>query len=216
MIRPTSPWSRTVSRRGESSEVPGILFLDRDGVLNVGAPEGEYVTDVAQLRLLPDVGPALAAVRRSLPSMPIVVVTNQRGVARGLMTAAILDAINVRLLGMIRDAGGDIDAFEVCPHEIGSCDCRKPAPGMLLRALARHPGVSAADSVVVGDSVSDLQAGAAIGARTALVGPEARRISVRAAAARLEVPVHAEADSLAALVDSGQLLGLLRETPVAS
>lgn len=184
----------------------GILFLDRDGVLNESAPEGEYVTSVAQLRLLPGVGEALADVRRTLPGVPIVVVTNQRGIARGLVSAATVSAINGRLLRDVRAVGGDLDSIEVCPHDIDTCPCRKPGLGMFRSALQRYPDASAEDSVVVGDSLSDLQAGAVLRARSVLVGGADRRARVRAAAAALGVPVDDEMDSLPALVRSGRLL----------
>jgi D-glycero-D-manno-heptose 1,7-bisphosphate phosphatase len=87
---------------------------------------------------------------------------------------------------------------------MGTCDCRKPALGMFWRALASHPDASAADSVMVGDSLSDMQAGAALGARTALVGDAHRRARVRAAADH-DLRIDAEAASLADLVASGRL-----------
>jgi D-glycero-D-manno-heptose 1,7-bisphosphate phosphatase len=151
------------------------------------------------------VGEALATIRRTLPGVPLVVVTNQRGIARGLVTREAVDDIDERLRDLVREAGGDLDVFEVCPHEIGTCDCRKPALGMFRRALASFPDASGADSVMVGDSLSDMQAGAALGARTALVGDAHRRAQVRAAAADHDVPIDAEAESLADLVASGHL-----------
>jgi D-glycero-D-manno-heptose 1,7-bisphosphate phosphatase len=174
-------------------------------VLNVRAPEGEYITGIERMRLQPGVPEALAVVRRTLPGVPVVVVTNQRGIARGLVSRATVDAIDERIRDLVRAAGGDLDAFEVCPHDVGVCDCRKPALGMFQRALGRHGGTSAADSVMVGDSLSDLQAGAALGARTVLVGDEGGRASMRAAALGHDVPIDAEAASLAELVASGRL-----------
>jgi D-glycero-D-manno-heptose 1,7-bisphosphate phosphatase len=203
-------------RRGGSPELSGILFLDRDGVLNEKAPDGAYVTSVAGLRVLPGVPEALAVLRLELPGVPVVVVTNQRGIARGLVSAATVDDIDAVLLAEVRAAGGDLDAFEVCPHDIDACDCRKPGVGMFRRALQRHPEMSAAESVVVGDSLSDLQAAAALGARGVLVGSTPRRSGVRAAADSMGVPVAAEADSLPQLVASGQLQVWLSVPAVAA
>ena len=204
------------SRPGGSPDVSGILFLDRDGVLNAKAPEGGYITGIERLRLLPGVPEALAVVRRTLPGVPVVVVTNQRGIARGLVSRATVDAINERIRDLARAAGGELDAFEVCPHDVGVCDCRKPALGLFQRALGRQRGTSAADSVVVGDSLSDLQAGAALGARTVLIGDDGRRASVRAAALAHDVPIDAEAASLVELVGSGRLTDWLRTPRVAA
>jgi D-glycero-D-manno-heptose 1,7-bisphosphate phosphatase len=194
--------------------VAGILFLDRDGVLNEKAPEGAYITSVGQLRLLPGVGAALAEVRRTLPHVPVVVVTNQRGIARGMVTREVVDEIDERLRELVREAGGDLDGFEVCPHDIGACDCRKPALGLFRRALARYAQASGAHSVMVGDSLSDVQAGAALGAHTALIGEVSHRVRVRAAAARGGLRIDAEAGSLADLVASGRLIGWLDEPRV--
>jgi D-glycero-D-manno-heptose 1,7-bisphosphate phosphatase len=185
--------------------VTGILFLDRDGVLNVPPPEGDYVRDIAGLRLLPGVPAALARVRRELPDVPVVVVTNQRGIALGRMTAAAVDAVHAELLRQVRDGGGDLDGIEVCPHDNGMCTCRKPGIAMFARALARYPGATGAASVVVGDSLNDLQAAAAIGARSVLVGDTPRRTRVRAEAAAAGIPVDVESASLAEVTGSAIL-----------
>lgn len=192
----------------------GILFLDRDGVLNHKAPDGAYVTSVGGLRVLPGVPAAIGVLRTALPGVPLVVVTNQRGIARGLVSAATVDAIDSALIDAVRAEGGDLDTFEVCPHDVDTCDCRKPAVGMFRRALARYPGTAASDSVVVGDSLSDLQAAATLGARGALVGAMPRRAQVRSAAEALGVPVAAEADSLPELVASGDLQAWLSRSAV--
>jgi len=194
----------------------GILFLDRDGVLNDKAPEGAYVISVAALRLSHGVPEAIAVLRQELPGVPLVVVTNQRGIARGLVSAATVDDIDAAILAAVRAAGGELDAFEVCPHDLDSCDCRKPGVGMFRRVLGRYPGTTGSDSVVVGDSLSDLQAAAVLGARAALVGPTARRAQVRAAAAALGVPVAAESGSLSELVAAGHLQDWLSRAAVSA
>lgn len=192
----------------------GILFLDRDGVLDAKPPEGRYVTSPAELRLLPGVAEAIARLRHELPGVPFVVVTNQRGIALGRMTSATVDAIHDVILALIRGAGGDLDGFEVCPHDLHACDCRKPGTGLLRRVLERSPGRNAADSVMVGDSLSDLQAGAAMGVRTALVGDLPGRSRTTAAAVAAGLRVDAQAGSLAALVDQGVLQGWLSTSTV--
>lgn len=189
----------------------GALFLDRDGVLNAMAPADGYITHPDDLEVLPGVPEAMAALRRALPHLRIAIATNQRGVALGLMTEADLDAVNARLRAALVAAGGDVDRVEVCPHDGESCDCRKPAPGMLLRALAAWPGTTAAASAFVGDSTRDVLAGARIGVRTFLVGEPERRRGEAAAAAAEGAPPDEEADSLAALVADGRLIAWLRD-----
>lgn len=189
----------------------GILFLDRDGVLNARAPEGAYVTDAADFHVLPGVPEAVAELRRALPDVPIAVVTNQRGIARGQVTAAMVDTLHGQLRMQLRAAGGDVDTIAVCPHEIDTCDCRKPALGMFLRVLSLHPGHQAAASAVVGDSLSDLEAGDRLGARTFLVGDATDRAAVRDAARARGVRVDEEAASLPELVADGRLVAWLRQ-----
>ena len=140
------------------------VFLDRDGVINVKAPEGEYIKSWDEFTFLPGAVEAVAALRRA--RRRIVIVTNQRGIALGEMTEADLAAIHVRMLEEI----GPVDAIYHCPHDDGECDCRKPLPGMLLRAAAEVPGVELRRSVMIGDSETDIEAGRAVGARTIKVG----------------------------------------------
>src|SRR5262249_44502502 len=148
----------------------GVLFLDRDGVLDAKAPEGRYVASLDELEVLPGVPAALAQLRRELPDVPVVVGTNQRGVALGIVSAETVGAIHERRLAEVRAGGGDIDRFEVCPHDVGVCECRKPRLGMFRRALRAYPDAIATQCAMVGDALSDLQAGDALGARVALVG----------------------------------------------
>jgi D-glycero-D-manno-heptose 1,7-bisphosphate phosphatase len=188
--------------------VTGALFLDRDGVINVKAPDGEYVRTRGDFRLIPGAVEAVADVTRAAPDVPIVVVTNQRGVARGLIDPVELDAIHEALLAAVVAGGGRIDAIYVCPHEAGSCGCRKPSAGLFLAARRDIPDIDFARSVVVGDSLSDLEPGARLGCRTLLVGDEPRRSAVHRAAADAGVRIDGEAPSLRALVESGHLASL--------
>jgi D-glycero-D-manno-heptose 1,7-bisphosphate phosphatase len=190
--------------------VPGALFLDRDGVLNVKAPEGAYVADHAGFRLLPGVPEALATLRATLPGLRIVVVTNQRGIARGLVRAVTVDAIHGTMRAQLAATGGDVDAVMVCPHDLDACDCRKPRPGLLRQALARFPDIDLAASAMVGDSLADLEAGCSVGAHAYLVGEPERRARVRQAALERGVAIAAEADSLPQLLAAGALLDRLR------
>ncbi len=141
------------------------VFLDRDGVIIEN--RAEYVTAWEEVAFLPG---ACAALRR-LAATPyaIVIVTNQSPIGRGLLAAAEVVAIHQRVVAAISAAGGRVDASYLCPHRPDEgCACRKPAPGLLLQAAA-DLGLDLARSYMVGDAVSDLQAGLAAGGRPILV-----------------------------------------------
>jgi D-glycero-D-manno-heptose 1,7-bisphosphate phosphatase len=143
--------------------VRAAAFLDRDGVLNRRPAAHQYVETVEELELLPDAARAVAELHEA--GFAPIVVSNQRGVARGLVTEATLADIE----SAIRDAGAPIERFFYCTHDIDvGCDCRKPRPGLLVRA-ATELGLSLRSSVMIGDSESDIEAGAAAGCHTLLV-----------------------------------------------
>jgi D-glycero-D-manno-heptose 1,7-bisphosphate phosphatase len=147
------------------------LFLDRDGVI---IDEVNYLADVGQVRLIP--GAAEAIARVNALGIPVVVVTNQAGVARGLFPEERVGEVHEHLLSLLGSCGARVDRFYHCPHHPtagqGSyrtdCACRKPRPGLLLRAAAELE-LDLGRSCLVGDKVSDLEAGAAAGCRTVLV-----------------------------------------------
>jgi len=142
-------------------------FLDRDGVINRKAPEGRYVTRWEQMRLLPGVASAIAGLRQA--GFRVIVVSNQRCVAKGLVTAAGMDAIHRQMRAELAAAGGAIDAVYYCPHEkLPPCGCRKPAPGMLF-AAAREHRIDLAASWMIGDSDVDMSAGRSAGCKTAML-----------------------------------------------
>lgn len=140
---------------------PTTVFLDRDGTVNVKAADG-YITRPQHLRLLP--GAAHAVRRLNESGLRVIVVTNQRGVTRGLMSPDDLRAVHVRLTELLAAGGGRLDAIYACVHNLGACRCRKPMPGLLLRAAAEDPGVRLDQAVMVGDSESDVEAGIRAGA----------------------------------------------------
>jgi D-glycero-D-manno-heptose 1,7-bisphosphate phosphatase len=140
-----------------------LALLDRDGTLNRKPPEGEYVTDVGELELLPGAAEAVGVLNRA--GVGVAVVTNQRCIALGRLDDAGLERIHATLQARLADAGARVDAFYHCPHEAGACTCRKPEPG-LLAAAARDFGAAPAESVMIGDAASDVEAGRRFGART--------------------------------------------------
>lgn len=142
-------------------------LLDRDGTLNVKAPEGEYITGPEQLHLLPGAGAAVRALNEA--GVPVVVVTNQRGIALQRMSEADLSAVHARLNTLLAEHGARLEALFHCPHDRGVCECRKPGTLLLRRAQA-HLGLDTLrDSVMIGDAESDVLAGQRAGARTVLL-----------------------------------------------
>lgn len=145
------------------------VFLDRDGTVNVDV---HHLRRAEDLRLIPGAGEAIA--RLNAAGYVVVVVTNQSVVARGLASEADLARIHAELRRQLVAYDAILDGIYHCPHhpDYGDppmvCDCRKPAPGMLLRAAVEH-GIDLGCSIMVGDSETDLQAGWAAGCRCALV-----------------------------------------------
>lgn len=131
------------------------LFLDRDGVINQRLP-GKYVRSPEEFIFLPGVPEAIA--KLSAVFGRIVVVTNQQGVAKGLMTIKELHLVHDFMLERIVKEGGRIDAVYFCPHLAGSgCECRKPEVGMFRQAQQEFPEISAERSIMLGDSPSDME-----------------------------------------------------------
>lgn len=141
------------------------VFLDRDGVINQKAPEGEYVTRLSDLVFLPAVTDAVRLLRSG--GFLVIIVTNQRGVSRGKIASSELEAMHVAIRRFFSEENAPLDDIYFCPHE-GGCECRKPAPGMLLRAAKEH-SIELQNSWLVGDSLSDIEAGKRAGCSTVLI-----------------------------------------------
>ncbi|HXF54890.1 MAG TPA: HAD family hydrolase [Hyphomicrobiaceae bacterium] len=144
-------------------------FLDRDGVINANVlRDGKPVapTCVDELRVLPGVVEAMAKLKAA--QYMIIVVTNQPDLSTGRITAANLNAIHAELRRRL-----PFDGIEVCPHTAAAaCACRKPRPGMLIAAAAKH-GICLAQSFMVGDRMSDIEAGISAGCfLTALISDD--------------------------------------------
>lgn len=140
------------------------VFLDRDGVINQKASEGQYVTRWEDFRVLPGVVEGIAQLNRA--GLSVIVVTNQRCVANGQISEMELQRLHQKMIEHFSKAGATIDAVYYCPHPVEPpCLCRKPAPGMLLEAARAH-GLDLAASWMMGDSESDIQAGKSAGCRT--------------------------------------------------
>ena len=147
------------------------IFLDRDGVV---IEDVHYLATTDQVRFVPGSADAIAALNRA--GWPVVIVTNQAGVGRGLFDIEAVHAVHRHLAEQLAGYGARIEAFYFCPHHPTAevpefrtvCSCRKPQPGMLKQA-AEELGLDLANSWMVGDRETDLQAGAAAGTRTILV-----------------------------------------------
>jgi D-glycero-D-manno-heptose 1,7-bisphosphate phosphatase len=147
------------------------LFVDRDGTINV---EKGYVHREVDFEFLPGAREALQLASRS--GLAIYIVTNQAGIARGLYSEEQFLRFTASMVAMLAAQGVLVADVLYCPHHpdagIGPyklrCDCRKPAPGLLQRAIADH-ALATANAVMIGDKNSDVDAGRAIGLRTYLV-----------------------------------------------
>lgn len=144
-----------------------FVFLDRDGVINRKPPAGHYVTCWEDFELLPGVAEAIAALNRS--GRKVIVVTNQRGVALGLYSLDELAKMHARLQEALAVHGAHLDAIYVCPHDEGQCHCRKPKIGLFEQAFRDFPAAHAENSVMIGDSLRDIEAGRNAGMRTVFV-----------------------------------------------
>lgn len=138
------------------------VFLDRDGVINRKLPEGEYVSAWHHFHLLPGAEEAIAALNRS--GRVVIVITNQRGVALGRYTEADVRAVHDGLQSHLNRSGAHVDAFYFCPHDKNECNCRKPKTGLFEQALRDFPEASEKNSIVIGDSLSDIEAAHNFGA----------------------------------------------------
>jgi histidinol-phosphate phosphatase family protein len=147
--------------------MPRAVFIDRDGVINQKPREGEYVTSWDDFHILPGVAEAVTLLKRT--GFAVIVVTNQRCVAKGLLAVSKLEEMHTRMRESLSRLGAILDGVYYCPHDYESlCHCRKPAPGMLLKAAQEH-GLDLRSSWMVGDSEIDMQAGKNAGCKTARV-----------------------------------------------
>ena len=156
------------------------IFLDRDGVINPYVYNAEFGTvdspnSPDEFTLAPGAGKAVAEFNRL--GFRVVVVSNQPGIAKGKFTPAILEQVNAKMRAGIAACGGKLDAVYYCLHHPEAalpaykalCECRKPRPGMLLEA-AREWDIDLRNSYMIGDGVTDIQAGRAAGTRTVFIG----------------------------------------------
>jgi D-glycero-D-manno-heptose 1,7-bisphosphate phosphatase len=166
-----------------------LVILDRDGVINHDSDE--YIKSEHEWRPIAGSLEAIAKLHRG--GYQVVVATNQSGIARGYYSLETLAAIHAKMNLMVEQRGGRIDGIFYCPHRPDEgCECRKPKPGLLLRALAQFDA-DPAQTVMVGDSEKDV-----VAARAAGVTP----VLVRSGKPGAVVDVEQQFDDLAAYVHS--------------
>lgn len=154
-----------------SSQKQWAVFLDRDGVIN---EEVNYLSEPEQLQILPTVAQAITQLNQQ--SIPVIVITNQAGVARGYFPESQVSLVNRALSQLLALENAKIDGFYYCPHHpiagvgqyLQDCNCRKPNPGMILKA-AQDFNLDLSQCILVGDKKSDIIAGARAGCQTILV-----------------------------------------------
>ncbi len=157
--------------KGQGFEFRGVVWLDRDGTV---VDDPGYLADPEKLVLLEGAADAIAELNRK--QLAVVLITNQSGIARGLMSRETVDAIHAALIAELRRHDAELEGIFLCPHlppelvpanEV-ACDCRKPRPGLVERARDEL-GLAALSGVVVGDKVADLQLGETLGLPALLV-----------------------------------------------
>jgi len=144
----------------------GCVFLDRDGVINERPPAGSYIGYWEEIRFIPEVVDWVRLF--NLLGYLVVVVTNQRGISRGLVSREAVEALHRKITEHFAARGARIDDVLYCPHEENTCNCRKPKPGLLLEAQARW-GIDFFRSILIGDSDRDRALAKTAGLRFVLV-----------------------------------------------
>jgi histidinol-phosphate phosphatase family protein len=151
--------------KNERYRLPIGVFLDRDGVIN--EERSDYVENWGEFRFLPGALEAIAELNRA--GFPVFIVSNQSAINRGITSARNVESIHRRMLTEIEEAGGRVEAVLYCQHKPDEqCNCRKPRPGLLKKAANEH-GFELARCYLVGDKLSDIEAGRAVGCHCLLV-----------------------------------------------
>jgi len=171
-----------------------LVILDRDGVINEDSDE--YIKSEDEFVPLPGSLAAIARLNRA--GYTVAVASNQSGVGRGLFDLATLESMHAKLARLLAAEGGEVDHIFYCPHTPeDACECRKPQPG-LMRQIAEYYAVPLTGVPVIGDSLRDLEAARAVGARPILVRTGKGERTLAAGRGLEGVPVYAD---LAAAVD---------------
>lgn len=142
-----------------------IVFMDRDGVININKPG--YIKSWDEFEFIPGVLDLFRIFHEK--EFKVAIITNQSMLARGFSTIQKLNYIHHRMLEEIQKRGGNIEKIYYCPHHPNdNCSCRKPKPGMLLKAK-KEMDISFKNSYFIGDSFKDIEAGSNVGCKTILL-----------------------------------------------
>lgn len=145
-----------------------VVFLDRDGVINKKIPN-DYVKNWEEFVFLPDVQEAIKLLNQA--QFKVIVVTNQAGIAKGIVKEEQLHQIHQEMINELKNYGAHIDAVYYCPHRIeDNCECRKPKHGMLEKA-DKEIKIDFKNSWMIGDEPKDIEAGKRAGCKTCQVIP---------------------------------------------
>ena len=166
------------------NQLPTVVFLDRDGTI---IEDRHYLSRPEEVKLLPGAADAIARINAQV--IPVIVVTNQSGIARGIFTVEDHKRVTQRLDDLLREHGAHLDASYFCPHapEDG-CDCRKPGTLLFRQAAHDHPEINLARALYLGDKLRDLEPGLTLGGDAVLIpSPETPQSEIDAAHARARV-----------------------------
>ena len=153
-----------------------VIFLDRDGVINHDSPD--YIKSWAEYEFLPGSLEALASLSEA--GYTLIVITNQSIIGRGMVPLEVLQDIHQRMRQAVAEAGGRIYDILYCPHRPDEhCDCRKPEPGLILQAQARHR-IDLSEAIMIGDNAKDVECGRRAGCGATILvrtgsGPQAEK-----------------------------------------
>ena len=132
------------------------LFIDRDGTI-IKQIDGYYISSIEQIELIENIFPAILMLQNE--GYLIIIVTNQAGINKGILSNEQVDEINQHIIQLLKKQGIDISAVYVCPHKPEEqCKCRKPQPGLLLKAAKEH-NIDLENSIIIGDTDKDTEAG---------------------------------------------------------
>jgi len=179
------------------------VFLDRDGTIN---EQMGYVNHICRFQLLPGVGEAIK--RLNDADIPVVVVSNQSGLARGYFPEELLDRVHEKMHSLLAESDAKVDAIYYCPHHPEAkekrfretCNCRKPKPGLVLQA-SEELDLDPEKSFVVGDRWSDIKTAANCGAKSILVRTGYGRGDEKYIGPDQEIQPHKKCDDLAGAVE---------------
>jgi D-glycero-D-manno-heptose 1,7-bisphosphate phosphatase len=180
----------------EATSLRPAVFLDRDGTI---AEEVGYLDDISRFRMFPFAAQAIRRLNKA--KLPVIVITNQSGVARGYFPESLVSAVHELMTEQLAKEGAHVDALYYCPHkEEDECACRKPRPGMLKSAEREH-GLDLRRSSVVGDRYGDIELAHGVGARAILVRTGYGENEIAQRSAKWPVPPDFVAESLAEAAD---------------